>query len=386
MTEPQKPLVSIIIPTRNRCEKLREAVDSALAQEGSGTTFEVEVIVVDDASTDATPHVVPRWPGLRYQRLEQHANVSTARNAGIAMSRGDYIAFLDDDDLLLPGFVRTLLAARADVAYGAVITERDGVREAHGRIPHPSGDVFLDILYHNFYIQLSALLFRREVVADLGGFDETLPAMVDHDLLLRIAHHHRFVYVPGTVAVYRQSSGGLWRSTVRTGHHFSLLRRVYERALTLHPLPDRTKRAVLDDAYLYALKDAAAYLPPNGPVSDVQDHVVQILACLREHPRLARYPQYRHIAAHVARALAVTRSADAARAFTVELCRVEGRTFQANRLVARAWVEIGIGLCLVGQWKNGCGAFLVAASRDPTQFLARLANVMHERARRANFG
>src|SRR5579864_8975780 len=88
------PLVSIIIPTYNRCEKLREAVDSALAQEGADTTFETEVIVVDDGSTDATPRVVPGWPGLRYLRLEQHKNVSAARNAGIAISRGDYIAFL----------------------------------------------------------------------------------------------------------------------------------------------------------------------------------------------------------------------------------------------------------------------------------------------------
>ncbi|HLJ59289.1 MAG TPA: glycosyltransferase [bacterium] len=382
MTETQKPVVSIIIPTRNRREKLREAVDSVLAQEGAGVEFDTEIIVVDDASTDDTPRVVPTWRGVRYIRLDDHKNTSAARNAGIAASRGDYLAFLDDDDLLLPCFARTLLSPGADVAYSSVITEGDGVRKPQRNTHHPSGDVFLDILRHNVFIHIAAILIRRQIVVETGCFDESLPAIEDHDLLLRIAHRHRFVFVPGPVAIYRQSSSGLWISTVSAGHHVALLRRVYEHAMSLHPLPAGTKAAVLDHVDVYSMEQWTAHMPPGEP----EDHAAHILARLRECPRLTRYPRYRHVAAHVGRTLAVTRSVETAEAFAAEIHRAAGRTLQANRLLARVWIEIGIGLCLAGRWRSGCDAFFVAASRDPTQFLARLAKVCRERAHGANLG
>ena len=95
----ERPLISAIIPTRNRAVLLPRALDSVYAQEGIGEQFDLEVVIVDDASADATPDVVTQYPRARYIRLSTPRGASGARNAGIAVSRGALIAFLDDDDL-----------------------------------------------------------------------------------------------------------------------------------------------------------------------------------------------------------------------------------------------------------------------------------------------
>src|SRR5262249_10110334 len=106
-----RPLVSAIIPTRNRAHLLPGAIDSVLAQEGLGAQFDVEITVVDDASSDATSEVVRRYPAVRYIRLETQRGAAAARNAGIKASTGKYVAFQDDDDLWLPEKLRVQTAA-----------------------------------------------------------------------------------------------------------------------------------------------------------------------------------------------------------------------------------------------------------------------------------
>ena len=97
-----KPLVSVVIPTYNRAALLDEALSSAGAQVGAGTLFDVEIVVVDDASSNETPAAVRRHPTVRYIRHATNRGGSAARNTGIAASSGSLIAFLDDDDLWLP--------------------------------------------------------------------------------------------------------------------------------------------------------------------------------------------------------------------------------------------------------------------------------------------
>ena len=104
------PFVTVIMTTHNRAESLRKALDSVYAQEGASTQFEMEIIVVDDASTDATPGLLHPYPGVRYIRLETNRGASAARNIGIKAGRGAYVAFLDDDDLWLPQKLRQQLS------------------------------------------------------------------------------------------------------------------------------------------------------------------------------------------------------------------------------------------------------------------------------------
>ena len=100
------PIVSVIIPTHNRANLLKTALDSVYAQEGIGESFEIEVIVVDDASSDNTPDVVLGYPA-KFIRHETNQGASAARNSGIKASQGKYVAFLDDDDLFLPHKLKT---------------------------------------------------------------------------------------------------------------------------------------------------------------------------------------------------------------------------------------------------------------------------------------
>ncbi len=115
------PSVSVIIPTYNRCRLLPRAVKSA---QQAGT--DVEVIVIDDASTDDTPLVCRSLEGIRCLRMNQNVGQAAARNAGILASTTEYISFLDDDDMRLPGSLDEQLkllerATSAAFVYGQMI-------------------------------------------------------------------------------------------------------------------------------------------------------------------------------------------------------------------------------------------------------------------------
>lgn len=180
-------MVSVIIPTFNRASLVREALDSVLAQSSSPG----EVIVVDDGSTDETEAVLAAVSGrFRYVRQDR-AGVSAARNHGIRLARGEWLAFLDSDDLWLPG---KLAAQSRYVAENPGIrvlqTEEIWVRNGKRLNPKlyhrkPSGYCF-DRLLERCLISPSAVMIHRSVFDTVGDFDESLPACEDYDLWLRI--------------------------------------------------------------------------------------------------------------------------------------------------------------------------------------------------------
>jgi len=100
LNQHSKPIVSIILPTRNRCHLIRGAVESVLNQ----TFSDIEVIIVDDGSTDKTAQVVTNLNDrrIRYERLNESRGAPVARNIGISLAKGEYIAFQDSDDEWLP--------------------------------------------------------------------------------------------------------------------------------------------------------------------------------------------------------------------------------------------------------------------------------------------
>jgi len=185
-------LISVIIPTFDRGARLAAAIESVLDQEGP-----LELIVVDDGSTDDTANVVGGFgERVRYER-RAHRGVSAARNHGVRVARGSWIAFLDSDDEWLPGKLgaqRRYHAEHGDVPVSQTgeIWIRDGVRvNACKHHAKPSGDVFLPSL-ERCLVSPSAVVLRRDLFLAAGGFDESLPVCEDYDLWLRLALRARF--------------------------------------------------------------------------------------------------------------------------------------------------------------------------------------------------
>jgi glycosyltransferase involved in cell wall biosynthesis len=240
-----KSLVTVIIATHNRAYCLARALDSIYAQEGLGDVYDLEVIVVDDASTDATPEVVRAYQNLRYIRLGERRGISAAMNEGLQASRGSYLTFLDDDDQWLPHKLCVqvpLMEAHPEVGvvYGQSL-RRFGEKEwltpeltrAH------SGDVFRAMLMDNFCGHHASILVRRSAFDSAGGFDETLFSYEDWDVSLRLAFHAKFLFHAGPVDIYNLSPDGLWLSRVASGTGAEDARRVLEKNLQL--LQDSTE-------------------------------------------------------------------------------------------------------------------------------------------------
>ena len=180
------PLVSVIIPTYNRGWILKEAIDSVLSQ----TFTDYELIVVDDGSTDNTTDILKFYPEIKLIRQENRG-VSAARNMGVKASSGKYLAFLDSDDLWLPGKLEKQVNffdknPDADICQTEEIWIRNGTR-VNPKKKHlkPSGMIFEKCL-ELCLVSPSAVMMTREVFDEAGGFDETLPACEDYDLWLRI--------------------------------------------------------------------------------------------------------------------------------------------------------------------------------------------------------
>jgi GT2 family glycosyltransferase len=181
--------VSVVIPTSNRCGFVREAVASANAQ----CAAESEIIVIDDGSTDRTAAALEEEFGADIRLFSTpNRGVAAARNFGVAVSRGELIAFLDSDDLWLRGKLRAQTAffaehPQAEICQTEEIWIRNGVRVnpcAHHR--KPSGDIFEPSL-RLCLVSPSAVMLRRELFERVGGFNERLPVCEDYDLWLRIA-------------------------------------------------------------------------------------------------------------------------------------------------------------------------------------------------------
>src|SRR5262245_43577863 len=234
-----KPLVSVIIPTHNRARLLEEALASVYSQEGAGGEFEMEIIVVDDASTDATPEIARRHSDIRYLRLDKNRGLSCARNTGIKASTGKYVAFLDDDDLWISYKLSLLVPILENnphigVAYSQIIIRCGNNIELQPDAHAPSGYLFETLLMKDF-VGILNMLVRREIFETAGYFDESLTTYEDIDWMLRLAFHYRFSFTLGPVAIYRLSQQGKYCTDIRQGRTEREFRPIIEKALTMLP-------------------------------------------------------------------------------------------------------------------------------------------------------
>jgi len=201
------PRVTVVIPTRNRLNLLREAIESVKRQSFS----DWEVVVVDDASVDGTPGWLEgmRDRRIRPQRLYRHSERSAARNRGLSEARGEFVLFLDDDDLLVPGALKRLSSAlgrRSDAvaAVGASVRfDHTGhrVRAAHPRIGF-TRTIWRDVLA-GWDSGSGQALFRTNRVREVGGWKERLSYWEVGDLWFRVARLGPVVLLPATVLKLR---------------------------------------------------------------------------------------------------------------------------------------------------------------------------------------
>ena len=184
----KKPQVSVIIPTYNRGWILKEAIDSVLAQDYK----DLELIVVDDGSTDNTFEILASYGNDIKVLFQENKGVSAARNRGITEASGQLIAFLDSDDFWLPRKLSTQVdffnqMPDALICQTEEIWVRNGIRvNPKKRHKKPSGMIFEPSL-ELCLVSPSAVMIRRSLFDRVGEFDITLPACEDYDLWLRIS-------------------------------------------------------------------------------------------------------------------------------------------------------------------------------------------------------
>ena len=262
-----RPLVSVVIPTcADRAPKLQTALASAWAQEGLGEQFDQEVIVVDDASWGPTEEVVRRFPGTRYVRVQGPSGPSVARNAGIAEATGDYLAFLDDDDMWLPQkFSRQVAvlerSSETEVAYSQrFLCERDGSTD--GVYPGsnaPSGWLFETAVRAGAIAHISTLLIPREAIEKVGRFAENLRRGQESEFSTRLTLHFPFRYVPGIVTVMNPSTYKL-SMTFEENHRFLLTKRDNLLAcIDGHPNEAELRKLVVGATSLHFVERANRY-------------------------------------------------------------------------------------------------------------------------------
>ena len=211
-------LISAIIPTFNRAGVLSAAIDSVIAQ----AYPRVEIIVVDDGSTDETSSVVARY-GSRVRSLRQpNGGASAARNAGLGISRGDIIAFLDSDDLWLPGKLQRQVALldRAGPDIPCCISNMklayaDGRRGTSFDLSLLDCDLregiwvnVLSVLTTRFVLFNQCVAIRRGALEKVGGFDERCAYMEDYDLAMRLALLGPWAFTAEPLAVWNEGSSG----------------------------------------------------------------------------------------------------------------------------------------------------------------------------------
>jgi glycosyltransferase involved in cell wall biosynthesis len=198
--------VSAVTPVYNRAAYIAEALDSALAQGFDG----LEVVVVDDGSTDGTPGVLARY-GERIRAVRQeNAGQSAAWNRCLELARGEYVAFLDSDDAWLPGkLARQVPLLDADPGAALLYAEVEYMDGAGKPLPDarrakrtPSGEVLRALLSDNF-MRTPTVLARKAALLEAGGFRPELSHGNDWDMWLRVATRHRVIRDPVPSARYR---------------------------------------------------------------------------------------------------------------------------------------------------------------------------------------
>jgi glycosyltransferase involved in cell wall biosynthesis len=235
------PRVSVVIPAYNSAPSLRGAIQSVLDQ----TYRDSEILVIDDGSTDDTECVVRSFGDRVCYLKQENRGVSAARNHGIKVSRAPYVAFLDSDDLWLPGKLAEQIPLldrdpEVGLVYSdwAVVSEENVLEPSYLSNLHAgSGYVFNELLQSGF-ILTSGTVVRRSCLDEVGDFDEALSITQDYDLWLRICYRWKIALVNKPLLIKKSRDGSLSSNLLKTAtERIALFEKV------LRTFPDMTPRS-----------------------------------------------------------------------------------------------------------------------------------------------
>ncbi|MFC2085705.1 glycosyltransferase family 2 protein [Bacteroidota bacterium] len=248
-------MVSVIIPTYNREVELVEAIDSALGQ----TYDPIEVVVVDDGSDDNTINVVSGFSDsrLQYDRID-HAGPSVARNRGIEISIGDFIAFLDSDDIWYPLKLERQMPLFDDPEIGWTYTDLDYLGESgpeprrFQRMKPCRGHVMRDLFLDGCPMLTTSVVLRRSCLDRTGLFDPELLRWQDNDLYYRLAASFKVDFIDEPLARYWHRARKRSMPDMRLARHRH--RTVLRRAMALDPTlkqcsPEELRKAYLNNVF-----------------------------------------------------------------------------------------------------------------------------------------
>lgn len=226
-------IVSIIMPVHNRADTLQSAIDSVLKQ----TYKNFELIIIDDGSNDGTTELLESISNTKIKIIKNKTcqGVSHARNRGLGVAKGEYIAYLDSDNTWEPGYIAAMVGAfneipDADAVYGGQLLYR-------GEEEHPFavrfGSFNISLLQNRNYIDINTFCHKKEVYDKLGGFDETLKRYVDWDLIMRITEKFEIYSVPTLLSnyYYEKAKNTITNDTGLVTHLKSLREKQQERRL-----------------------------------------------------------------------------------------------------------------------------------------------------------
>lgn len=207
-------LITVIIPTYKRAHALPKAINSVKQQ----SYLEWEIVIVDDNSPDSearkqTAAAIAQFEDKRIRYICHDANKGAcqARNTGLDAASGEYVAFLDDDDIWQPNKLELQVVAleteNADICYSDMYLEYQGRKKYFTCLEQDN--LYTSLLNQGFGICTSALLVSTIAIRDIGGFDNTLPSMQDYDLLLRLSNKYNAVRIAEPLITYQLADDGI---------------------------------------------------------------------------------------------------------------------------------------------------------------------------------
>lgn len=257
-----EPLVSVIIPTYNRAYCIGNAVQSVLKQDYEN----MEILIVDDGSTDDTEAVIKSIEDtrIRYYKNSVNSGAAAARNTGISLAKGKYIAFQDSDDEWLEGKLKQQVELLENSDYGMVYScfEREFPDGRVEKVPRDGiqqeakeGYIYPYLLAESF-ISTQTMLVRTEILKQIQGFDESLKSYEDYDLAIRIAKCCQVAFLDEVLVHLHTLPDSIDMDMMRGLISSCYLLKKYEEDLKKYDIYERKHKVIIDFAEMAGCRQA----------------------------------------------------------------------------------------------------------------------------------